>query len=177
MKSLAAAGFDTWGFEPSEPFRDYALAQGIDSERLQLVPIETADYAPESFNFITFGAVLEHLFDPRTSLQKAMHWLKPGGIIQVEVPSSNWLIPKLVNAYFRLRGTNYVTNVSPMHSPFHLYEFTLRSFRDFEVAESRIDVCQVVHSPRVFRPTLRRIMEYTGTGMQLTVYLRKRESD
>ena len=28
-------------------------------------------------------------------------WLKPGGIIQVEVPSSDWLMPRLVNAFFR----------------------------------------------------------------------------
>ena len=29
-----------------------------------------------------------------------------------------------------MRGTNYVTNISPMHSPFHLYEFGLKSFEE-----------------------------------------------
>lgn len=173
MKSLAAAGFDTWGLEPSGPFHAFALKQGVELERLQLAGVEGAYYPPASFDFITFGAVLEHLFDPKGSLVRAMEWLKPGGIIQAEVPSADWLIPKLVNAYFRLRGTNYVTHISPMHSPFHLYEFTRLSFRDFEIVESRIDVCEIIHAPRVLRPALRWLMERTGTGMQLTLFLKK----
>lgn len=177
MKSLSVAGFDTWGFEPSEPFRDFAIKQGIIPHRIQRAPIETAAYVPKSFDFITFGAVLEHLFDPRAAIETAMEWLKPGGIMHVEVPSSDWLIPKLVNAFFRMRGTNYVTHISPMHSPFHLYEFTLRSFRDFKVVESRIDVCEVMHIPRPLKPALRWWMRQRGSGMQLTVYLRRPASE
>jgi SAM-dependent methyltransferase len=174
MKSLMAAGFDTWGLEPSEPFRMHCIeATGIDPDRIQLAPVEAAEYPPESFDFITFGAVLEHLYDPHEALSKALGWLKPGGVIQAEVPSSDWLISRLVNFYFRLRGTNYVTNVSPMHSPFHLYEFTKSSFRDFHLAEDWLDVCTPVHVPAVLHPLAKWFMNWTGTGMQLTVYLRK----
>jgi len=174
MKSLMTAGFDTWGLEPSEPFRQHCIdGMGIDPARLQLISLETADYPTESFDFITFGAVLEHLYDPHEGLQRAMRWLKPGGVIHVEVPSSNWLISKVVNAYFRLCGTNYVTNISPMHSPFHLYEFTLSSFCDFKVVEHWLDVCTPVHCPNALHPLAKWIMKKTGMGMQLTVFLRK----
>ncbi len=174
MKSLSLAGFDSWGLEPSQPFRQQAIERtGIDLERLQLATIEDADYQPESFDFITFGAVLEHLYDPHAAIEKAMSWLKAGGVVQAEVPSSDWLIAKLVNRYFRLRGTNYVTHLSPMHAPFHLYEFTLRSFKDYEIAEHRFDVCTITHAPKLLKPLFRLWMQRTDTGMQLTVYLRK----
>lgn len=173
-KSLSAAGFDVQGCEPSEPFRSKAIEwMGIDPDRLQLAAVEQAEFPDASFDFITFRAVLEHLYDPHGALERAMRWLKPGGIIQAEVPSSDWLIAKLINVYYRLRGTTFVTNISPMHSPFHLYEFTLASFRDFQVARHWYDVCAVYHVPRILHPVLHWWMARTGTGMQLTVFLRK----
>lgn len=172
MRSLTAAGFDTWGIEPAKPFYDRAIKQ-VDPERLELATIEDAEFPEETFDFITFGAVLEHLCSPGQSLAKAMRWLKPGGIIQAEVPNANHLIAKLIDGYFTLRGTNYVTHLSPMHSPFHLYEFTLCSFRKFNVADHHFDVCTIAHFPRPLHPFLRWWMDRTDTGMQLTVYLRR----
>lgn len=172
MKSLTAAGFDTWGIEPSEPFRRRAIETGTASDRMHLETIDEANFASQRFDFITFGAVLEHLVNPHSSLEKALGWLNPGGIIHVEVPSSDWLIAKLVNAFFRVRGTNYVTHISPMHAPFHLYEFTLRSFRDFKVVSHSYEVCEIPHVPDLLKPSLRWWMNHTKTGMQLTVYLR-----
>jgi len=86
---------------------------------------------------------------------------------------------RFINAYFALRGTNYVTNISPMHAPFHLYEFTLGSFEKngarlgYAIAHHRYDVCAVMNLPRVIHPLLKWWMGRTDTGMQLTVYLRK----
>jgi SAM-dependent methyltransferase len=182
MQALAAAGFDTWGIEPSAAFHQIALKRGIDADRLQCAGVEQADFAAESFDFITFGAVLEHLTEPSASIERALHWLKPGGIVQIEVPSSKRLIPKLVNLYFRLIGTTYVTNISPMHAPFHLFEFGLESFQlngarlGYEVAQHRFEVCEIAHFPRIVHPPLRWLMSRTDTGMQLTVYLRKNAS-
>ena len=105
-----------------------------------------------SFDFITFGAVLEHLYDPAFALDRAMKWLKPGGIIQAEVPSADHLMSKLLNFYFKLRGTNYVTHISPMHSPFHLYEFTPRSFARFDLVHHRYEVLQHPPCPRPLHP-------------------------
>jgi len=180
MISLNNAGFDAFGFEPSEPFYKRALSKmNIRPDRLRLGQIEELDYPDNSFDFITFGAVFEHLYHPADSLEKALKWLKPNGIVHIEVPSSDHLMAKIINLYFRIRGTNYVTNISPMHPPFHLYEFGLKSFEELarklncSIANYRYDVCSIHHVPKLLHPVFRSYMKLTDTGMQLTVYLRK----
>src|SRR4029453_13163912 len=150
---------------------------------LALAAVEDADYPLERFDFISFGAVLEHLYSPSIAIEQALKWLRSGGIIQAEVPSSRWLISRLVNLYYRLRQTNFVTNISPMHRPFHLFEFGLTSFEKngrragYEIAEHRYRVCSIPHVPGVFPPPFRWWMEHSNSGMQLTVYLRKLQPD
>jgi len=178
--ALENAGFQAQGFEPSDPFFERAINKmGISPEKLKFGMLEEMNYSPESFDFITFGAVLEHLYSPSASLEKAMSWLKPRGIIHIEVPSSRHLIGKIFNMYYRLQGTNYVTHLSPMHAPFHLYEFHINSFLRlgeklrFIIEKHQVDVCDILHIPLFMHPILKKIMEWTGTGLQLTVYLRR----
>lgn len=180
MVSLNNAGFDTYGFEPSEPFYKMAVSKmKINPDRLRLGKIEELDYPENSFDFITFGAVFEHLYHPAKSLEMALKWLKSNGIIHIEVPSSQHFMAKIINWYFRMRGTNYVTNISPMHPPFHLYEFGLRSFEElakklnYSIVNYHYDVCSISHVPKLLHPFFRCYMKLTNTGMQLTVYLRK----
>jgi len=65
-----------------------------------------------------------------------------------------------------------------MHTPFHLYEFDLKSFEElsrklgFKIEKKNYDVCEIFFIPRIFHFLLTRYMEWTNTGMQLTVYLR-----
>ncbi len=180
MISLSNAGFDTFGFEPSESFYERAISKmGISSSKLKLGRIEDMQYPENEFDFISFGAVLEHLYDPSVSILKSLHWLKPGGIIHIEVPSSDWLINKIVNFYYRLRGSDYVANLSPMHDPYHLYEFNLKSFKKhaqkngYELAFHEYYVCQT-YLPKITDLLLKPYMKATNTGMQLTVWLRKK---
>ena len=89
MMSLEKAGFDTFGFEPSEAFYERAISEmKIDSKKLSLGAIEDISFEENQFDFITFGAVFEHLYEPAKCLEKAMKWLKPNGVIHIEVPSS-----------------------------------------------------------------------------------------
>lgn len=181
MTAMTRSGFDVYGIELSEPFRLNAIKRmGIPEGRLQHAGIEEAEFSPGTFDFITFGAVLEHLQEPGSAIEKALVWLKPGGVIQAEVPSSRHLMSKLLNIFFALNGVNYVTNLSPMHSPFHLYEFGLASFQKhgqrigYEVALHRYEVWSIYHVPRFLHPLFHWYMERTNTGMQLTVWLRKK---
>lgn len=124
MIALKNAGYDVYGFEPSQPFYERAISKmEISTDRLQNTSVENATYQNDFFDFITFGAVLEHLYDPSEVLKKALTWLKPGGIMQIEVPSSNWLIAKILNRYYKLRGLDYVSNLSPMHEPITYLSF------------------------------------------------------
>lgn len=181
FRALQEAGFDTWGIEPSPSFRAKALElTGACESRITLASIEDVAFSEGMFDFITLGAVFEHLYNPAKQLERSIKLLRPGGIWYAEVPSSNWLIGRFINAYFRLIGTNFVTNLSPMHSPFHIHEFTHRSFqifaqktKSFDLCAYEYEVCSVREVPRMAHPLLRRIMTRTNTGMQLHVWLQR----
>jgi 2-polyprenyl-3-methyl-5-hydroxy-6-metoxy-1,4-benzoquinol methylase len=80
MKSLESAGFEAYGFEPSQPFHERAISKmGISPARLKLGQMENMEYEASTFDFITFGAVFEHLYHPCQSLEKALTWLKKTG--------------------------------------------------------------------------------------------------
>ncbi len=179
MVVMEREGFEAHGFEPSNTFHERGLSHlKMDPQRFKLGMIEEFDYPEAHFDFINFGVVLEHIYDPSAALIKAMRWLKPGGVLHIEVPSAHWLVNRLVNVYYRLRATDYVANISPMHEPFHLHEFTPKAFaahakaNGYSIAHQQYYVCKTF-LPRFMDPILKPIMQWTDTGMQLVVWLRK----
>lgn len=180
MIALEEAGFDSYGIEPSIPFYERALSKmNINPEKLKLGMVEEVEYDDESFDFINYGAVFEHLYHPAQNLEKVLKWLKPNGVIHIEVPSSHYTIAKLINLYFKLARTNYVTDLSPMHSPYHLYTFGLKSFEElgkkigYKIEKHYYSVCEIDFVPKIFHPVMRKYMELNNSGMQLMVYLKK----
>ena len=179
MIALQRVGFDVYGIEPSAPFREAAITRmKIDADRIKLSSIEEAEYEKDYFDFISFGAVLEHIYDPSAAIAKAMSWLKPGGIIHAEVPHSRWLINRMINRYYKLRGMDFVANISPMHKPYHMHEFSIRSFEknaernNYKVKDHCIYVCETF-MPAIIDPLLKYYMKKTSTGMQLCIWLEK----
>ena len=179
MKAMSREGFEVYGIEPSTSFAKKAIeVNGIDPGSLRICSLEEASFPDNYFDFVTFGAVLEHLYDPSFSIQKVIGWLKPSGFIHIEVPSASWLVGRLINQTYKLIGQNYVTNLSPMHNPFHMYEFTLESFKNngkklnYEIADHKYYVGDTF-LPKFFDWILKPVMSATSTGMQLTVWLRK----
>ena len=162
MIALEREGFDAYGFEPSEQFHERAIKKmGIPKDKLKLGMIEEMDYKENEFDFVSFGVVLEHLYDPSESLKKALKWVKPNGLIYIEVPSANWLVHDLINAYYWLTSSDHVGNLSPMHEPCHLYEFTLDSFRrnaeinGYEIVFHEYFVCaEYIPGPTILRSLL-----------------------
>lgn len=180
MITLKKQGCETYGLEPSEMFYYRAIEKmGINKDRLKLTSAEEAKYAENFFDFITFGATLEHLYDPSACILKAIKWLKPKGVIHIEVPSSDWLTNKIANIYYSVIGTDYVSNISPMHLPYHLYEFSLKSFEEhskrfgYEIADYDYYVCQS-YLPKIIDLFVKPYMKWTNTGMQIVVWLRKK---
>lgn len=181
MIALSEAGFDTHGFEASKPFYEHAIkTMGIPAGKLQLGMIEDVDYESSSFDFINFGAVLEHFYNPALCVARGMKWLKSGGIMHIEIPSSDYLMSKVINTYYRFLGTRYVTNLSPMHEPFHLYEFNVKSFEslakklDFKIVHHEFYVCSAAPFPKFMHGLVNYIMKKTNTGMQLAIWLQKK---
>jgi SAM-dependent methyltransferase len=181
MRALDGHGFDAYGLEPSPAFHKRALEGGIRADRLQLASVEEAKYEEGTFDLVSFGAVLEHLHDPATAIERALTWLVPGGLIHAEVPSSRWLVARMLNVVYRLQGLDYVTNLSPMHPPYHLYEFSLASFKrhgervGYTVAAHQTFACETFLPKPLERPTAR-VMDQTDTGMQLQVWLARKRT-
>jgi len=180
LLSLEHNGFNAYGIEPSETFYDKAVSlMNIHKDKIKCCSIENAEFSNNKFNFITFGAVFEHLYHPHDALENAVKWSKPEGIIHIEVPSSRNLNSRLINFYYKIRGTNFVTNLSPMHAPFHLFEFDIRSFyaleekMGFKVVKFTYDIGNVYHIPKIFHGLIKFFMHISNTGNQLTVYLKK----
>lgn len=172
--------YDAYGIEPSLPFYERAVEiMGIDPEKLKLSSVEDCDFEENMFEAIFFTAVLEHLYDPAEIIIKIMKWLKPGGLIFIEVPSSDWLVNKIANFYYKICGSDYVSNLSPLHAPFHLYEFSKKSFElhatknNYEIADCSYYVCETF-MPRFLDPLLKKYMKKTNTGMELAIWLRKK---
>ena len=179
MISLEAAGFAAFGIEPSANFYNYAISRtGVAPERLSLGRVEDAEFAAGRFDFVTFGAVLEQLADPAAAILSALAWTRAGGLIHIEVPSSDWLMARLVDLGYRIQGLDFTCHLSPLHIPFHLFEFTPASFErhgaraGYEVTLCRRHVAQT-YAPGWADAGLSRLMELTNTGMQLEVWLRK----
>jgi ubiquinone/menaquinone biosynthesis C-methylase UbiE len=180
MKVLNKAGFDAYGLEPSDTFHKMATEKaGINPERMIRSTIEDYSFKSDFFDFVTFGAVLEHLYHPKVALRQSIKSLKAGGLVHIEVPSADWLIAKLANLFYKFKGQDYVANLSPMHSPYHLYEFTLDSFNKigeelgFEVVHYDYYVCQT-YAPKFLDKFLSFYMKKKNKGMQLSVWLKKK---
>ena len=177
MKVLEREGFETFGIEPSQAFYQRAIEKmGISPQKLKLTSIEDAQFPNNSFIFITMIAVLEHLPDPSCAIQKILKWLMPGGLIFIEVTSSSWLINRMANLYYKIIGSDYVANLSPLHIPYHLYEFSLNSFKkhsevyNYKIIHQEYYVCQT-YMPKYFNFFLKPVMKYSNTGMQLCLWL------
>lgn len=168
------------GIEPFKGLYDRALEtyrDRIDGRLLKHVSFEESDYEKEKFDFIFFEA-LQHLPELDAALKKAVSWLKPGGILYVEVPSSSYLFHSLVNLVYRFRRTRFVVNTNPMHGNFSYYEFSVKSFVEsgkrngFRVIYRQVFVC-TPPLKGILKRLLILVMKYTGTGMQRSIWLQK----
>jgi 2-polyprenyl-3-methyl-5-hydroxy-6-metoxy-1,4-benzoquinol methylase len=180
MKSFESNGYDVYGLEPSSSFYDMAITKmEMNKEKLIHSSLEEVSYSENQFDIISFGAVLEHLYDPNEAIQKALKWLKPGGIIHAEIPHSKWLIAKLFNLYYAIRGTNFVTHLSPMHQPFHLYEFSEKSFIENGKLNNytleKIDFfVGTIHLPKIVEMILNPLIKWLNRELVMVVYLKKK---
>lgn len=173
-------GFKVTGIEPSLSFRSASIAKfSLTEDEIINSTWEAVELPENHFDFITFGAVLEHLPFPGLAIQKAMKHLKKGGIIQIQVPNARWLTGRIINFVYQFTGRGYICNLSPLHSPFHLFEFHKRSFQAFadqnglDIVHLQYDICDTM-LPRSLNWLVKPIMKVSNTGMEINILYRKR---
>lgn len=103
--AMARAGFDATGIEPNFGYAEYAAATyGV---RLQFGGFETAEATPDSLDLVTLNHVLEHLADPWDALRRIHAWLKPDGLLFVEVPNLAGVRKQAANTFHRAHIWNF----------------------------------------------------------------------
>jgi SAM-dependent methyltransferase len=103
-------GFDAYGLDPSH----YAVleAKKTFGNKITEATLETAKYAPKTFDVITMFDVFEHLGDPLGDLKKITRWLKDDGIIIIATGNRRSLAARML----KRRWTFYIP-------PQHLFFF------------------------------------------------------
>ena len=105
------AGFDAYGFDPSE----YAVANaGRLNGHTRIIhgAIHTVSYPKKSFDIITLFDVFEHLGDPVRDLRKLYSLLKDDGILVIATGNTRSIMAKLLHR----RWTFYIP---PQHLFFY----------------------------------------------------------
>lgn len=78
-------GWRTLGIEPSDPARDYANGVGIKTLPNMFQDHTVAELG--QFDAINLALTLEHIDDPVDLISRIHQFLKPGGILCIEVPN------------------------------------------------------------------------------------------
>jgi ubiquinone/menaquinone biosynthesis C-methylase UbiE len=114
LQVLDRAGFDVYGVEVSEEAT--IQAQAIFGDKIRQGTIEDSQFSGNYFDGVTFIHVLEHVQNPKTTLQETHRIMKPGGMLLIEVPNVESL-------GFHLFGLRWMG----LQMPRHLYHFSDQS--------------------------------------------------
>lgn len=128
VEIAARHGWDAWGVEPSLWAVERARARGL---RVLPGTLEAADLPEAMFDVVTMWDVIEHLPDPRRTLQRVHRLLRPGGLVAVHTIDIESLFARLMGAHW------------PWLMEMHVYYFSRRTLCDmlgkcgFEVVSDR----------------------------------------
>ena len=107
-------GWDAWGVEPSNWAVSQARARGL---HVVQGTLDTADLPEAYFDVVTLWDVIEHVINPRRTLQQAHRLLKPGGWVVVHTIDIDSLFARLLGARW------------PWLMEMHIYYFSRRTLR------------------------------------------------
>jgi len=98
LSTLRGSAWKLYGVEVEESTAQKArVASGAE---VFVGAVESAPFAPESFDVITCFDLLEHLYHPRRFLGSVMKWLKPGGVVLTQVPNIRSWEAQLFGSYW-----------------------------------------------------------------------------
>jgi 2-polyprenyl-3-methyl-5-hydroxy-6-metoxy-1,4-benzoquinol methylase len=107
-------GWEAWGVEPSRWAVQKAQARGLHVEQGTVL---TADLPELYFDVVTLWDVIEHLVNPRQTLQQAHRLLKPGGLVVIHTID-------IESLFARLMGRRW-----PWLMEMHIYYFSRQTLR------------------------------------------------
>jgi 2-polyprenyl-3-methyl-5-hydroxy-6-metoxy-1,4-benzoquinol methylase len=140
LEEAAARGVRATGVEPEEDVAAGPLSRGLDV-RLGFFP-DAIDKG-ETFDVITFNDVLEHIPDARATLAACAEFLRPGGVLSINIPNADGLGYRVASTAARVgvRGPFERFWQHGLPSP-HVHYFTRAGLRRL-VADSGFAVEEV----------------------------------
>ena len=127
LQAAIQLGWKVVGIEPSSTFAAHAAT--ISGAEVRREPVERCNFASSSFDVVILAAVLEHLYNPDETIKEISRILRPGGALFLDVPNERGLYFMLGNLYQKLRGRDWVVNLAPTFSPYHVFGFSPKSLR------------------------------------------------
>lgn len=157
--------------------------------RGRLGTLEEIKFPDDHFDAVTMNAIIEHLYDPYTTMREVWRVLKPGGLVWFNAPNEDALYQRVGNLYMRAQGRDWVVALAPTFAPFHVQGFNPRSLRRL-LARVGLEIVSFKSRggiwPQKGEQTLRKRLEYqaarfidwmdtnVGSGSYLYVVARKK---
>jgi len=137
LKGMEGTPFELHGVELSDAARKHAHEQ-ISQATFSSGTAETAAFDGASFDVITLIAVYEHVKDPRRVMANLYRWLKPGGLLIIQVP--------YIQHFFTLsRKLPFGPRIA-FEAPRHLFDYSPRTlpryFREAGFEDIRTEVAR-----------------------------------
>ena len=150
------AGWDVTGIEPSAPFAEYATS--ISGLPVRMETLEECKFPDGSFDCVILSGVLEHLYNPNETVAEISRILAVRGVVYIDVPNEQGLYFKAGNLYQKLRRRDWVVNLAPTFSPFHVFGFTPRALRALLSKHGLTPVRWRVYDGRALVPSQRGVV-------------------
>jgi len=116
LESMRSKSWNLYGIEMSASCA--RAAESRSGAQVFVGDILEASFPPESFDVVTCFDVLEHLYEPRRIFAKVAEWLKPGGILYVQVPNIDSAEARVFGSYWQ-----------GLELPRHLFHYSPASFK------------------------------------------------
>jgi SAM-dependent methyltransferase len=137
LEQMASKTWRLTGLEMSETAIEKAR-QRVPSADIAHGDVYTAEFEPNSFDCIALIAVFEHLKKPAEALANVTKWLRPGGLLLIQVP--------YVAAYMRLKRWIPALPVY-FEAPRHLFDFSPALLRKYFDRAGFENLCVEVARP------------------------------
>ncbi len=180
LQAARAEGYEVQGTEVSE----YIASVGSDEANVHVFrgELEEARFPRDHFDIVTMWHSLEHMTDPRGSLDEAFRILKENGLLVVAVPN---LHNAVLRFFYRLVKGKSLALFSTEAKELHLYHFSETTLTGmlqkagFEIIAVKPDLSAVVLGRRLMDAVSAAICGITGKNYSdgIKVFARKKTAE
>jgi len=125
VKAADNLGWEAKGCDISQQYVDYARNEN----KVDAVAgtVEELNFPENFFDFISLVEVIEHLYNPLSTISELHRILKKDGILYLSTPNEESVYQTFGNLYYKLQGKKWVVNLCPTWNLYHILGFSPRS--------------------------------------------------